>query len=126
MTIPNPYPAEGSISEASFLRMGRLVKVMTLLRTFDPEVPSQVLAVFFYVASHNGCLTTGLTDKLGMAQSSLSRCTDWLSDYHRLGKPGMGLIAKVMDRQDRRARRLYLTRKGELVSRQIIEDLYDD
>lgn len=62
---------------------------------------------------------------LGLAQSSISRCTDWLSDYHRLGKPGMGLIVKKTDPMDRRVRRLYLTPKGQLVKQQI-EDLLSD
>lgn len=62
-----------------------------------------------------------MPEHLGMAQSSISRCTDWLSDYHRLGKPGMGLIVKKIDPSDRRVRRLYLTPKGELVKHQIEE-----
>ena len=66
-----------------------------------------------------------MSKELGMAQSSISRCTDWLSDYHRLGKPGMGLIVKKRDAMDQRTRRLYLTPKGELVKEQI-KDLLND
>jgi DNA-binding MarR family transcriptional regulator len=106
-------------------RFQRLQKVMDLLRTFDKEIPAQVVSVFFYVCSHNGCKTTPMPKELGLAQSSVSRCTDWLSDYHRLGKPGMGLIKKHKDAMDQRSRRLWLTPKGELLKSQIEELLSD-
>lgn len=102
-------------------RFERLRKSIDLLRTFDKEIPGQVISVFFYICSHNGCTTTSMPKSLNLAQSSISRCTDWLSDYHRLGKPGMGLIVKRIDPADRRVRRLFLTPKGELVKEQIKE-----
>lgn len=106
-------------------RFERLRRAIDLLRTFDHEIPGQVISVFFYVCARNGCKTTPMPKDLGLAQSSISRCSDWLSDYHRLGKPGMGLIIKKTDPQDRRVRRLWLTPKGELVKQQI-EDLLND
>lgn len=107
-------------------RMERLRKVVDLMRTFEGEIPGQVISVFFYVCGHNGCTTLSMPEELGIAQSSVSRCTDWLSNYHRLGKPGMGLILKKRDEADRRVRRLWLTPKGELVRSQIKELLSDD
>lgn len=106
-------------------RYERLRRAIDLLRTFDNEIPGQVISVFFYVCARNGCKTTPMPKDLGLAQSSISRCTDWLSDYHRLGKPGMGLILKKRDPADRRVKRLWLTTKGELVKAQI-EDLLSD
>ena len=58
-----------------------------------------------------------------MTSSSISRCTDWLSDYHRLGKPGMGLIVKKTDNLDLRTRQLFLTPKGRSVVDQISDIL---
>ena len=103
----------------------RLRRSIDLLRTFEHEIPGQVISVFFYVCARNGCKTTPIPKDLGLASSSVSRCTDWLSDYHRLGKPGMGLIVKKKDAMDQRVRRLYLTPKGELVKQQIAELLND-
>ncbi|MEA5416710.1 MarR family transcriptional regulator [Synechococcus sp. BA-132 BA5] len=103
------------------LKLSRLQKVTDRLRLFDNELPAQVMSVLFYIAAHNGCRTTEMPKALNLAQSSISRCTDWLSDYHRLGKPGMGLIRKVVDSEDKRSRRVYLTYKGECV----IEDIKD-
>jgi len=94
-------------------RMDRMRKAIDLLRLFDREIPAQVLTCFFYIASHEGCTTVEMPEAVGLAQSSVSRCTDWLSDFHRLGKPGMGLIVKTMDPGDRRLRRLHLSPKGK-------------
>lgn len=107
------------------LSLDRLRRVIDLMRLFDQQIPAQVLSVFFYVASHDGCSTNRMPEELGLAQSSISRCTDWLSDYHRLGKPGMGLIVKKKDPYDSRLRRVYLTDKGRNVINQIKELLSD-
>lgn len=108
--------SSGMVKDRQFDRLRRSID---LLRTFDNEIPGQVISVFFYVCSRNGCRMVGIGEALGIAQSSVSRCTDWLSDYHRLGKPGMGLIIKKRDAMDQRVRRLWLTPKGELVRTQI-------
>lgn len=107
------------------LKLGRLQRSVDLLRLFDNELPAQVISVFFYVCAHNGCSTKEMPKALGLAQSSISRCTDWLSDYHRLGKPGMGLIKKTKDPLDGRARRLHLTFKGQMLMEEIKEIVWD-
>jgi len=98
-----------------------LTKTMDLVRFFDREVPAQVLVAFFYIATHNGCKVSDLMTKLKLESSSASRISDWLSDYHRLGKPGMGLIVKKKDTIDLRIKRMYLTIKGQYVIDRIIE-----
>lgn len=108
------------------LKLSRLQKATDLLRIFDNELPAQLISVLFYVGAHNGCRTTEMPKALGLAQSSISRCTDWLSDYHRLGKPGMGLIKKVVDPEDKRARRVYLTYKGECLMESIKDIVWDN
>ena len=108
------------------LQLSRLQKVTDLLRIFDNELPAQLISILFYIASHNGCRTTEMPKALNLAQSSISRCTDWLSDYHRLGKPGMGLIRKVVDPTDRRVKRVHLTYKGECLMESIKEIVWDN
>ena len=107
--------------QISDLQIDRLRKVMDLMRVFDEQIPAQVFCTFFYVASHEGCTNTDICKDLELKPSSASRCTDWLSEYHRLGKPGMGLIVKTKDRFDSRIKRLHLTSKGKLVVQQIKE-----
>ena len=106
--------------------IAKVQKSIDLMRLFDNQVPAQVLSVFFYIAAHDGCALSRMPKELGLAQSSISRCTDWLSDYHRLGKPGMGLIVKRKDPLDSRLRRAYLTPKGKNVVRTIKELLSHD
>ena len=114
----DPYIKKNEITD---YQIDRLRKVMDLMRVFDEQIPAQVFCTFFYIASHQGCISSDLCRDLGLKASSASRCTDWLSDYHRLGKPGMGLIVKTKDPFDSRIKRLDLTSKGKLIVQQIKE-----
>ena len=53
-----------------------------------------------------------------------SRNTDWLSENHRLGKRGLGLIVKERDPGNGRRLVLTLTPKGELLIDELKEILY--
>ena len=98
---------------------------MNLIRVLDPETPGQVITAFLYVASHNRCHKQALEQALQLSTASASRCTDYLSAQHRLGKPGLDLVVKVVDPSDRRRLELHLTRKGELIAQQLKEVIYD-
>lgn len=107
-------------------RAERLLKVINLLRLLDREVPGQVIASYLYVASHNRCHKQALEEDLDFTTASSSRNTDWLSDQHRLNKPGMGLIKKEQDPGNRRRQQLTLTSRGEQLLKQIEDLLYGD
>ena len=102
----------------------RLLKVINLLRLLDREVPGQVIASYLYVASHNHCHKSALEEDLDFTTASSSRNTVWLSEHHRLNKPGMGLIKKQQDPNNRRRQMLSLTSRGEQLLKQIEELLY--
>ena len=104
--------------------MWRLCQVAELFRVKDTEVPGQLVSVFCYIASHNPCHMQAIQNDLGMSPNSTSRNTDWLSTHHRLGKAGMGLIAKADDPHDMRRRVVKLTPKGEEMTQTIKEILY--
>lgn len=59
-----------------------------------------------------------------MSTASASRTCDYLSDMHRLGKPGMGLIRKVTDLSNKRRIELHLTPKGDQLATTIRGILY--
>lgn len=105
--------------------MERMLLALDLLRGLDREVPAQVLVTFFYVASHNKCHKLAMEEALEMSAASGSRNTDWLSDLHRLRKPGLGLITKEVDKDNRRRQILTLTPKGEAIAKQIQEILFE-
>lgn len=93
--------------------MWKLCRIHELFREKDVEVPGQLVSVFCFIASHNPCNMQAIVQELNLSNNSVSRNTDWLSNYHRLGKPGMGLITKTKDPLNYRRRICKLTKKGE-------------
>ena len=105
-------------------QMSGMFKTFELLRLLDREMPAQLVSCFFYIASHNPCHKQALEEDLGLATSSCSRLTDWLSPTHRLKKPGLGLIEKYDDPANRRRSMLKLSPKGLALIAQIKEAVY--
>lgn len=103
--------------------MWRVCRIHELFREKDVEVPGQLVSVFCYIASHNPCNMQSIQEGLGLSSNSVSRNTDWLSDYHRLGKPGMRLIRKYTDPKFRRRKIVELTPLGEKMVTKIKEIL---
>ena len=105
-------------------QMAKLAKAIEHFRTFDKEIPAQVIATFLYVASHDDCSKVDLEKALAFSTASGSRNTDYLSDFHRLNKAGLGLIAKYRDQTNRRRQILKLTPKGRILVKQLKDILY--
>lgn len=91
----------------------QLFKAIEEFRGVDPEMPSQSAALFLYSAIYPGCTMTDLQTNLGMSQASCSRNVSALSEWHRLEKPGLGLIVATPDPMERRRKIVRLTEKGE-------------
>ncbi|MBI52090.1 MAG: hypothetical protein CL779_02590 [Chloroflexi bacterium] len=105
--------------------MERMLRVINLLRQHDRELPAQLMATFLYVCSHNPCHKQALEEDLMFTTASGSRNVNWLSDKHRLKKPGLGLINCDRDPSNRRRLLLKLTPKGLSISKEIESILYD-
>ena len=106
-------------------RINKVLKAFELLRLMDREIPGQLVSAFLYVASHNPCHKQAMEEDLGLSPASGSRLIDWLSDFHRLGKPGLGLVAKSKDATNHRRILVELTPKGESLARQMRDLIYD-
>jgi len=115
-------PLKGDLTNEN---INKLLKAFELLRIMDREIPGQVVATFLYIASHNPCHKQKLEEDLGFTTASASRNSDWLSEYHRLRKRGLGLIVKERDEYNRRRLMFRLTPKGEALARQLEGLLYD-
>lgn len=115
-------PLKRQLTNAS---IAKVLKAFELLRLMDREIPGQLVSAFLYIASHNPCHKQAMEEDLGLKTSSGSRLADWLSEYHRLGKPGLGLIKKTKDPYNLRRIYLELTPKGEALARQMRELIYD-
>ena len=89
--------------------------VVELLRsTGEKEFPAQLMSTFLFIAAHNGCRQTEVIKATRIAPSSVSRCITWLGPRHRLKhRSGLQLVRRVTDPDNYKARRLYLTPKGE-------------
>ncbi len=105
-------------------QMAKMAKAIEHFRTFDKEIPAQVIATFLYVASHDDCNKIDMEKALAFSSASGSRNTDWLSEFHRLNKPGLGLITKYRDETNRRRQILKLTPKGRILANQLKQILY--
>jgi DNA-binding MarR family transcriptional regulator len=75
-------------------------------------MPVQQQLVLCHVALNEGTTQRDLCQALDMAVSTASRNIASLSEVHRLGKPGLGLVTWIEDVQDRRSKLLMLTPKG--------------
>ena len=110
--------------------MEKLAQAIEFFRSFDnentKEIPAQVISTFLYVASHDDCNKIDMERALKMSSASGSRNTDWLSDQHRLAKPGLGLIIKYRDRTNRRKQVLQMTAKGRQLANSLKQILYGE
>jgi len=108
-------PINNQLTDAT---MAKVLQIQEEFRRLDTEVPGQLVSVFLYIASHNPCHMQAIEKDLRISPNSVSRNTDWLSKYHRLGKPGMNLVVKVADPVNARRRLVKLTQEGhKLVDR---------
>ena len=112
----NIQPKEETVD----IGMARLVQALTLLRALDREMSAQVLATFFYIGAHNGCLKTTLEKSNRMSTSSSSRTIDYLCLVKaRKEAPEISLIEKRYDSSNKKQVRLFLTDAGKLLIYQL-------
>lgn len=103
----------------------RIYDAIELLRILDREMPAQLVSTFLYIAAHETVDTLQIAEATGMAKSSVSRNTDWLSSHHRIKtRVGLGLITKEENPLNWRTRNCRLTPKGASLIKQIKERIY--
>ena len=123
-------PNQDVSREVTDFEIEKLAKAIECFRNnsgeYTREIPVQVIATFLYVASHDDCNKIDMERALCLSSASGSRNTDWLSDQHRLGKPGLGMIVKYRDRTNRRRQILQLTAKGRNLAKEIKDILYSE
>ncbi len=96
------------------------LKVIEEFRKIDPEMPIQQAAAFLYIVLHEGCTMKGVAGGLGMTQGSSSRNVAALSEWHRLKRPGAGLVEANADPYEMRRKVITLLPKGKRVAESII------
>jgi DNA-binding MarR family transcriptional regulator len=102
----------------------KLQRALDILRTLDPELPMSVVVCFLAVAEtgKERVQVRDIQTKTGLSQSSLSRALIYLGDRHwkrEAAKGGLEMVAQFVDPEDRRARLVALTSKGEALARSL-------
>jgi DNA-binding MarR family transcriptional regulator len=96
-----------------------LIRVLEVLRRFDPDMPIQYALSFLTVAQNEGLSIRDLSERLGIAQSSASRNVAALSRWRSFGKPGHDLVQAVEDPQERRRKVVTLTGTGRALAQEL-------
>ena len=102
-----------------------LLRGIEMFRVLEREVPAQLISVFLYVATHQGCHKQALEEDLNIKTSSSSRLIDWLGKRHSLSsKPGLELVETYKDDGNWRRLCLRLTTRGEQLVDQLNHIVY--
>lgn len=102
-----------------------IAKLLSLLREFqkiDPEFPLQYAICLTEIYLDEGLSLTRLSEKTGMALSTVSRIVGALSKHRQKGSP-YGLVKVVIAAEERRRKELYLTAKGKAIMDSLSEIL---
>lgn len=114
-------------SNTTYQTLTKLLAATEKLRMLDIEMPMQVASCYLFVATHEGCNQIDLVADLDMTEASVSRCTSWLSGFHRSNpNRGLNLISKSIDPTNRRKRILVLTPNGKKLAKELFHTLNGD
>lgn len=97
--------------------------ILNRLRELDENMPLAQAVVFAWAVLNEGKTQVDLRRDLDMVASTASRNLAALSKVHRLGKPGLDLIQWVENPDDRRAKLIYLTTRGQHLAAKLLEPL---
>lgn len=103
----------------------RLLEVMRIFRTVDPEMQLLYAAVFLEIASRHPkpYPMAELQETFGVSRATISRAHVYLSNYVIKQtvdrRNGYGLIRSETNPENRRCLDLYLTTKGKTVLEQV-------
>ena len=94
----------------------KLASANEQFRALAPEMPAQAVAIFLMAVMNEGCTMKQLSEWTGTSQASVSRNVAMLGKWHRLHKPGLGLMTAEEDPYERRRKVVTLTHKGRQVA----------
>lgn len=84
------------------------------LQKIDQEFPLQYAVCLAETSLNEGLSLTQLSEKTGMALSTVSRIVGALSNHRQKGAP-YGLIKVSISEKERRRKEIYLTAKGKAI-----------
>ena len=90
------------------------LELLRELQKIDPEFPLQYAVCLAEVTLNEGLSVTQLSNRTGMALSTVSRIVGALSKYRQMGEP-YELIDLRTSEKSRRTKEIYLTDKGRRI-----------
>ncbi|MBE2191743.1 MAG: MarR family transcriptional regulator [Alphaproteobacteria bacterium] len=87
------------------------LRLLSQLKEIDSEFPIQYAICLAKIAQDEGCSLTSLSERTGLALSTISRIVGALSSYRQKGTP-YELIEMRVSETERRKKELFLTDKG--------------
>lgn len=92
--------------------LSQFLGILQELRKIDPEFPLQYAMCLAYISADEGMSLTSLSERTGLALSTVSRIVGALSKQRQKGT-AYGLVRVYISRQERRRKELYLTVRGK-------------
>lgn len=103
-----------------------LLRVVNTLAKEVKDFTPQLLKVFLYVASHNGCKLESIAKGTKVPGPAVTHMTNWLSDGKYKEHKPLGWIVKRPDPLNHRVRVVFLTRQGQRVIDNLKAQLYPE
>lgn len=103
------------------VQLRQLLELLNEFRDLDSEMQMPQAVTLVTVALDEGLALGEIAERTQQAMSSASRNVASLSQVHRKGKPGHGLIINKEDPNERRRKQHLLTPKGLAFVRRLIE-----
>jgi DNA-binding MarR family transcriptional regulator len=104
--------------------MEPLLRVVNFFAAECKDFTPQLLKVFLFIATHNGCRQEDISRGTKVSSAAVSHMTKWLSDGKYKEHEPLGWIVKRVSPIDHRAKLIYLTKTGQLVVDNIKAQLY--
>ncbi len=98
-------------------------QVITGLRHLSPDMPMQQADILLQITLTPGLTMAEISKRTGLSQAAVTRNIQALSQYHRLGKPGLNLVEAVIDPRETRRRIIFLTTNGKFFMTKLLRVL---
>ncbi len=90
------------------------LQLLRELQKIDPEFPLQYAICLGEISLNEGLSVTQLSERTGLALSTVSRIVGALSQYRQMGEP-YELVNLEVSKIERRRKEIYLTPKGRTI-----------
>lgn len=105
------------------MQLRKLTSSLNVIRILDAQLPIQTMVAFLVIAANEGLPINQVAAKAGLEQSSASRNVSVLTNLRYDKRPGLSLVEYRQDYMNLTIKKLYLTKKGEGIVKQIITSM---